>query len=165
MHQVQYAELLLEEHASHIPLRARTTAGEAGKLQGGAESITVARPEQPRLRMDQVRTKIMGALLWPSTRARPDLSCAESLASQALSKDFKKKDRLRHLLQYLKSTKSQGLLYAIPSWTSNKLSLSEFTVYSDSSFAPAGKNSQIGIAIFLTYGTVRHDPLAIVQTE
>ena len=29
LHQVQYAELLLEEHASHIPKRARTTTGEA----------------------------------------------------------------------------------------------------------------------------------------
>ena len=107
--------------------------------------------------MDQVRTKIIGALLWLSTRTRPDLSCAVSLASQAVFKDLKKlKDRLRHLLQYLKSTKSLGLLYAFPKGTSNKLSLTEFTVYSDSSFAPAGKNSQVGIAIFLTYGTVRH---------
>ena len=101
--------------------------------------------------------KIIGALLWLSTRTRPDLSCAVSLVSQALFKDLKKlKDRLRHLLQYLKSTKNLGLSYPFPKGASNKFSLTEFTVYTDSSFAPAGKQSQTGIAVFLTYGTVRH---------
>ena len=107
--------------------------------------------------MDQAGSKIIGALLWLSTRTRPDLSCAVSLVSQALFKDLKKlKDRLRHLLQYLKSTKNLGLSYPFPKGASNKFSLTEFTVYTDSSFAPAGKQSQTGIAVFLTYGTVRH---------
>ena len=32
----------------------------------------------------------------------------------------------------------------------------DITVYTDSSFAPAGRQSQAGIAVFLTYATVRH---------
>ena len=101
--------------------------------------------------------RIIGALLWLSTHTRPDLSCAVSLASQALFKDLQKlKDRLRQLLQCLKSTKDLGLSYPFPKGTSNKFSVTEFTIYTDSSVAPAGKQSQAGIAIFLTYGTVRH---------
>ena len=143
LHQVQYAELLLEEHASHIPKRTRTQPPDLNN------------PED--LEWIKIGQRIIGALLWLSTRTRPDLSRTVSLASQSLFKDLKKlKHRLRHLLQYLKSTKNLGLSYPFPKGTSNKLSLTEFTVYTDSSFAPAGKQSQTGIAIFLTYGTLRH---------
>ena len=158
LHQVQYAELLLEEHASHIPKRTRTTTGEAESFkeeQNPSQPPDLNNPEH--LEWIKIGQRIIGALLWLSTRTRPDLSCAVSLASQSLFKDLKKlKDRLRHLLQYLKSTKNLGLSYPFPKGTSNKFSLTEFTVYTDSSFAPAGKQSQTGIAIFLTYGTVRH---------
>ena len=158
LHQAQYAELLLEEHTSHIPKRARTTTGEAESFkeeQNPAEPPDMSNPEH--LSWIKLGQKIIGALLWLSTRTRPDLSCAVSFASQALFKDLKKlKDRLRHLLQYLKSTKNLGLSYPFPKGASNKFSLTEFTVYTDSSFAPAGKQSQAGIAVFLTYGTVRH---------
>ena len=158
LHQVQYAELLLEEHAAHIPKRARTTTGEAESFkeeQNPAEPPDMSNPEH--LSWIKLGQKIIGALLWLSTRTRPDLSCAVSLVSQALFKDLKKlKDRLRHLLQYLKSTKNLGLSYPFPKGASNKFNLTEFTVYTDSSFAPAGKQSQTGIAVFLTYGTVRH---------
>ena len=158
LHQVQYAELLLEEHASHIPKRARTTTGEAESFkeeQNPSQPPDQGNPEH--LEWIKIGQRIIGALLWLSTRTRPDLSCAVSLASQSLFKDLKKlKDRLRHLLQYLKSTKNLGLSYPFPKGTSNKFSLTEFTVYTDSSFAPAGKQSQTGIALFLTYGTVRH---------
>ena len=158
LHQVQYAELLLEEHASHIPKRARTTTGEAESFkeeQNPAEPPDMSNPEH--LSWIKLGQKIIGALLWLSTRTRPDLSCAVSLVSQALFKDLKKlKDRLRHLLQYLKSTKNLGLSYPFPKGASNKFSLTEFTVYTDSSFAQAGKQSQTGIAVFLTDGTVRH---------
>ena len=158
LHQVQYAELLLEEHASHIPKRTRTTTSEAESFkeeQNPSQLPDLNNPEH--LEWIKIGQRIIGALLWLSTRTRPDLSCAVSLASQSLFKDLKKlKDRLRHLLQYLKSTKNLGLSYPFPKGTSNTFSLTEFTVYTDSSFAPAGKQSQTGIAIFLTYGTVRH---------
>ena len=106
LHQAQYAELPLEEHASHIPKRARTTTGEAESFeeeQNPAQPPDMSNPGH--LSWIKLGQKIIGALLWLSTRTRPDLSCAVSLASQALFKDLKKlKDRLRHLLQHLKST-------------------------------------------------------------
>ena len=157
LHQVQYAEILLEEHASYIPGRDRATTGEAENFkeeQNPTQPPDMSNPEH--LSWIKLGQKVIGALLWLSTRTRPDLSCAVSLVSQALFKGLKKlKDRLRHLLQYLKSTKNLGLSYPFPKGTANKFNLTEFTVYSDSSFAPAGKHSQTGIAIFLTYGTVR----------
>ena len=108
LHQVQYAELLLEEHASHIPKRTRTTTGEAESFkeeQNPSQPPDLNNPEH--LEWIKIGQRIIGALLWLSTRTRPDLSCAVSLASQSLFKDLKKlKDRLRHLLQYLKSTKT-----------------------------------------------------------
>ena len=116
LHQVQYAELLLEEHAAHIPKRARTTTGEAESFkeeQNPTEPPDMSNPEH--LSWIKLGQKIIGALLWLSTRTRPDLSCAVSLVSQALFKDLKKlKDRLRHLLQYLKSTKKLGSFLSIP---------------------------------------------------
>ena len=38
----------------------------------------------------------------------------------------------------------------------SKASLTEFTTHSDSSFAPGGRESQSGLSIHLTYGSVRH---------
>ena len=58
LHQVQYAELLLEEHASHISPSGQNYSRRGREFQGGAESITTATPEQSRApRMDQDRTK------------------------------------------------------------------------------------------------------------
>ena len=56
--------------------------------------------------------KILGALLWLSTRTRPDIACALSLAAQSLWHNLDHlKIRLRHLLQYLNTTRTFGLLY------------------------------------------------------
>ena len=63
--------------------------------------------------------------------------------------------RLRHLLQYLNTTRVFGLLYLFPQ-KEKAIGLSEFTVFSDSSFAPAEKGSQSGCTILLSYGGVRH---------
>ena len=60
LHQVQYAELLLEEHASHIPKRARTTTGEAESFkeeQNPSQPPDQGNPDPEHLRMDQDRTK------------------------------------------------------------------------------------------------------------
>ena len=91
LHQVQYAELLLEEHASHIPKRTRTTTGEADSFkedQNPSQPPDLNNPEH--LEWIKIGQRIIGALLWLSTRTRPDLSCAVSLASQSLFKDLKK---------------------------------------------------------------------------
>ena len=60
--------------------------------------------------------------------------------------------QLRHLLQYLNTTKTMGLLYAYP----KKPQLTEFIVFGDSSFAPSGKHSQPGFTVHLSYGNCRH---------
>ena len=97
--QVQYAELLLEEHASFIPARGKTTTGEAENFK--EEQHPTQPPDQSNpehwewIKLGQ---RIIGGPLWLSTRMRPDLSCA---ILQALFKDLKKfKDAigLRHLI-------------------------------------------------------------------
>ena len=47
--------------------------------------------------------------------------------------------KLRHLLQYLNSTKTLGLLYRFP----KKRELTDFTVFGNSSFAPSDKHSHL----------------------
>ena len=156
LHQNTYTELLLEEHQSSIPTRPRWTTGEAEHFQKEPPEVPdQTNPEHYEwIKRGQ---KIIGALLWLSTRTRPDLACAVSLVSQVLFKDLSAlKSRLRHLLQYLRTTGTRGLLYLYPQGTASKASLTEFTTYSDSSFAPGGRESQSGLSIHLTYGSVRH---------
>ena len=46
--------------------------------------------------------RILGGLLWLSTRTRPDLAFAVSSTAQVLTKDLELlKVKLRHILQYL----------------------------------------------------------------
>ena len=50
----------------------------------------------------KIGQKILGGLLWLSTRTCPDLSYSVSSAAQVLTKDIELlKVKLRHLLQYL----------------------------------------------------------------
>ena len=97
--------------------------------------------------------RILGGLLWLSTRTRPDLAFAVSSAAQVLTKDLELlKVKLRHILQYLNTTRTLGLLYPYP----QERDLTEFTVFGDSSFAPSGRQSQSGFTIHLSFGNVRH---------
>ena len=156
LHQYNYTDSLLEEYGSSIPSRSRWTTGDSEHFQ----KETPQPPDQnnpEHLEWIKRGQRILGAFLWLSTRTRPDLACAVSLASQVLFKDLSAlKARLRHLLQYLKTTGTRGLMYLYPQGSSSRTGLTEFTIYSDSSFAPAGRESQTGISIHLTYGSVRH---------
>ena len=88
-----------------------------------------------------------------STRTSPDLAYSVSSPAQVLTRDLELlKMKLRHLLQYLNSTKTLGLLCRFP----KKREMTEFTVFADSSFAPSGKHSQSGFAIHLSFRNVRH---------
>ena len=62
------------------------------------------------------------------------------------------KVKLRHILQYLNTTKTMGLLYVYPL----RRDLTEFTVFGDSSFAPSGRHSQSAFTVHLSFGKVRH---------
>ena len=96
--------------------------------------------------------RILGGLLWLSTRTRPDLAFAVSSTAQVLTKDLELlKVKLRHILQYLNTTKTMGLLYVYP----QRRDLTEFTVFGDSSFAPSGRHSQSGFTVHLSFGKVR----------
>ena len=152
LHQQLYTEDLLQEHAPHITARKRTTTGEPEHFQKEASL-----PPDPSIPEHQEWIKrgqrILGGLLWLSTRTRPDLAYSVSSTAQILTRDLELlKMKLRHLLQYLNSTKTMGLLYRFP----RKREMTEFTIFGDSSFAPSGKHSQSGFTIHLTYHEVRH---------
>ena len=101
----------------------------------------------------KIGQKILGGLLWLSTRARPDLSYSVSSAAQVLTKDIELlKVKLGHLLQDINTTQTLGLLYPHP----RDREMTDFTVYSDASLAPSGKNSQSGYTIHLSFGHIRH---------
>ena len=76
----------------------------------------------------------------------------QKVAPVLLSRDLDLlKTKLRHLLQYLNSTKTLGLLYRFP----KKREMTEFTVFADPSFAPSGKHLQSGFTIHLSFRNVR----------
>ena len=86
-------------------------------------------------------------------RTRPDLVFAVSPTAQVLTTDLELlKVKLRHILQYLNTTKTTGLLYLYPP----RSALTEFTVFGDSSFPPSGRHSQSGFTVDLSFGKVRH---------
>ena len=122
LHQRLYTEDLLQEHSPHITARRRTTSGEPEHFQKDAPL-----PPDPNIPEHQEWIKrgqrILGGFLWLSTRTRPDLAYSVSSTAQVLTRDLDLlKTKLRHLLQYLNSTKTLGLLYRFP----KKRELTEF---------------------------------------
>ena len=82
-----------------------------------------------------------------------DLTFAVSSTALVLTRNLEFFEvKLGHLLQYLNTTKTMGLLYAYP----KKPHLTEVTVFGDSSFAPSGKHSQSGFTVHFSYGNCRH---------
>ena len=131
LHQRNYTENLLKEHAAHLPARKRTASGDPEHFKKVAPPPPdPSNPEhQEWIKRGQ---RILGGVLWLSTRARSDLAYAISGTAQVLTKDLELlKVKLRHL--------------------------TESTIYfGDSSFAPSGKHSQSGFTIHLSYGNARH---------
>ena len=152
LHQKLYTEDLLQEHSPHITARRRTTSGEPEHFK--KEAPLPPDPSNPE-HQEWIKRgqRILGGFLWLSTRTRPDLAYSVSSTAQVLTRDLELlKMKLRHLLQYLSSTKTLGLLCRFP----KKRELTEFTVFGDSSFAPSGKHSQSGFTIHLSFRNVRH---------
>ena len=152
LHQHHYTLDFLREHSSHISARKRTTSGEPEHFR----RETPLPPDPTNVEHQQwvkIGQKILGGLLWLSTRTRPDLSYSVSSAAQVLTKDIETlKVKLRHLLQYLNTTQTLGLLYPYP----RDREMTSFTVYSDASCAPSGKHSQSGYTIHLSFGYTKH---------
>ena len=148
LHQHHCTLDFLREHSSHISARKRTSSGEPEHFR----RETPLPPDPTNVEHQQwVKTgqKIRGGLLWLSTRTRPDLSYSVSSAAQVLTKDIELlKVKLRHLLRYLNTTQTLGLLYPYP----RDREMTDFTVYSDASLA----HSQSGYTIHLSFGHIRH---------
>ena len=101
LHQKTYTEAFLEEYKDVTPKRQRATTGEPEHFDKDAKSPPdMTNPEH--VEWVKRAQKILGALLWLSTRTRRDIACAVSLAAQSLWHNLDHlKIRLRHLLQYL----------------------------------------------------------------
>ena len=113
--------LLTSLHGRGLPVASQSIFGEKLLLPPDPTNVE----HQQWVKIGQ---KIPGGLLWLSTRTRPDLSYSVSSAAQVLNKDIELlKVRLRHLLQYVNTTQSLGLLYPYP----RDGEMTNFTVYSD----------------------------------
>ena len=153
LHQHLYTQEFLRECSSHVSARKRTASSEPDHFKKDPPPGTDhANPEH--MEWVKVGQRILGGMLCLSARARPHLAFAVSSAAQVLTKDVEQhlKVKLRHLLQYQSTTQTLGLLYQYP----RSREMSEFTVFSDASFAPSGWQSQSGYAIHLSYGFTRH---------
>ena len=152
LHQHNYTEDLLKEHAAHLPARKRTTPGDAERLKKVPPPPDPSNPEYHKwIKRGQ---RILGGVLWLSTRTRPDLAYAVSATARVLTKDLELlKVKRRHILQHLNTTKTKGLFYVHPR---KKKEVTEFTIFGDSSFAPSGKHSQSGLTIHLSHGNSPH---------
>ena len=152
LHQHHYTQDLLHNHSSHISARKRNTSGEPTHFQKDPP-LPPDPTNSEHQRWIKIGQKILGGLLWLSTRTRPDLAFAVSSAAQVLTKDIELlKVKLRHLLQYLSTTQTLALLYPYP----RDREMTDFAVFSDSSFAPSGKHSQSGYTIHLSFANTRH---------
>ena len=126
VHQHFYVDELLRKHVGSYGTRVRgtTPAPESFTHTTQNHEPQPPDPNNPQHR-DQIKRaqQIIGALLWMSTRTRPDLSYAVSMAALVQTRDLKELDvRLRHLLQYLGSQEShphKGLHYKHPTSASS----------------------------------------------
>ena len=78
LHQHHYTQDFLREHSSHISVRKRTTSGEPEHFR--RETPLLPDPSNSEHQeWVKIGQKILGGLLWLSTRTRPDLSYSVSL--------------------------------------------------------------------------------------
>ena len=135
LHQAQYVREMLERFPEG-PTRSRASPGEAeaNPVKGRQPVLPESNPQLHK-RLQQ----IVGALLWVSTKTRPDISWALSILAASMARDLSEAtNRARHLLQYLSSAPDYGLVYRrLPTELQ-----SEYQVYTDISWAPLGERSQ-----------------------
>ena len=125
LHQHFYTEDFLQEHSPHITARKRQTSGEPDHFIK-ADPLPPDPSNADHNEWIKRGQRILGGLLWLSTRTRPDLAFAVSSTAQVLTKNLELlKVKLRHLLQYLNTTKTKGIFYPHP----RRSQLTEFTVF------------------------------------
>ncbi len=143
--QHKYAEDLVKRHVGEFGTRSRmTTAAPEGFSQSTKDIVKPDLSNPEHLKIVKFSQQVLGGMLWLSTRSRPDLAYAVSVAMSCVTRDIDQlKTRVRHLLQYLASQPSFGLLYPF-STEKDHVHLMSFA---DASFSPTGGKSQAGYVI------------------
>ena len=155
LRQHHYTLDFLREHSSHISARKRTTSGEPEHFRRETplppDPTNIEHPQRVK-----ILQKILGGLLWLSTRTRPDLSYSVSSAAQVLTKDIEGL-KAKAATPFTIHQHYTNPRIALPNGPYPRhREMANFTVYSGASFAPAGKYSQSGYTIHLSFGYTRH---------
>ena len=94
--------------------------------------------------------KVIGEILWLSTRTRPELAYgASKLSSQVTKRPLWVCDQIREIWQYLKVTKSEGLTFEQSKgtgWGGER--------FTDSSFCPGGEASHGAVYVLWNKGLI-----------
>eukprot|EP00971_Amphidinium_carterae_P157425 3120884-Amphidinium_carterae.1 len=140
LHQRAFTRELIHKYFGRFGGKGRNTT---------AEPVSFGVPEKrdvPSAVALKEMQGILGSILWVSTRTRPDLCYAHSLAASSLTQsESETKLRLSHILQYL--TRHDDLGLRCP-FEDESLDDEVVMSFGDASFAPRGKFSQTGLAIF-----------------
>ena len=146
IHQRSYIDALIEKYP---------------EIEGTASQPLLKEPEEPWTRegqatLDKLRLgqKLVGEVLWVSTRTRPDIAYATSRLGQLLVKDIDYALAAGHeLIRYLRATRHYKLVYGAPresrgsvgpwqAMASNFLEL-----FADASFCAGADRSQSGMIL------------------
>ena len=87
LHQHHYTQDLLHNHSSHVSARKRNTSGEPTHFQKDPP-LPPDPTNSEHQRWIKIGQRILGGLLWLSTRTRPDLAFAVSSAAQVLTQGY-----------------------------------------------------------------------------
>ena len=140
------------------------------------ESVAIG-DNEPSPALDQVRLaqKLVGELLWLSTRSRADLCFAVSRLGQLLLKHVAYViEAAKTILKYLRATLSHELVYGAVGDSSAPLAVDRtrnlVEVHADASFAPGVEKSQTGVVVVwagcpLGWLSARQPTISLSTTE
>ena len=140
MHQASYAYSLLERFAEELHSKKTTSIPAPHETFSNSDSPPIPTETAPKdAKLKKRCQQILGAVLWLTTRTRPDISYAHSRAASFIERDVHAcYQRSILILRYLQAFPSIGLKYAV-------LTVDPVvTLYGDCSFAPTGQASHEG---------------------
>ena len=146
LHKRTYTEALIEEFKEVTPASKWTTTGEPehfSKLSPSPPDVT----NSDHIGWVNRAQKILGVLLWLSTRTT-EISPVQSLAAQCLWRNLEDlKVRIKHLLQYLSTTRTFGLLYLYPQNSTQASSLATIPEHHSNFWSPLSIPSKLDSSI------------------
>eukprot|EP00971_Amphidinium_carterae_P257719 5115696-Amphidinium_carterae.1 len=146
--QVEYAKQVVATFKEELggANRARTTPADP---DGFAQEYCTLPAQPPTPAQKQLMQKIIGALLWLSTRSRPDISFGVSKLASVLTSNYQEaRLRARHLIQYLAGSFDLGLSIEFMGDTHSTLPVKPgLRIFTDASFAPPGGASHTGTIV------------------